>query len=363
MARAGKLIWILALAVLLAHVVALQWLSSQWMEPELLKPLAKPMLTRQIAQQVPAALPLAPPARKRKQPPPALPAAEPVASLPESTRTLPDTSTVVAQLPAPAPPAADPPSTPSENTTPSTPSTPTPTLAAATPTLPPVSSTPAATATASYLDDWPADTRLSYKVSGYFRGELSGDAQVQWLRVKERYEVSINIGIGFLASTTMTSQGEIRREGLHPLAYQETGRGKPRKLTMTDSGIVFSNGNTLQRPQGVQDTASQFVELSQQFASGRTPLAVGSTVSFPMARPGAVDYWTYDVTEKVTLNTPRLGAVEAYHLKPRPLANPRGNITAEMWFAPSLQYLPVRIRINMGDAVNVDLMVEKIEQR
>jgi len=48
--------------------------------------------------------------------------------------------------------------------------------------------------------------------------------------------------------------------------------------------------------------------------------------------------------------------------KPRPLANPRGNITAEMWFAPSLQYLPVRIRVATGDA-HVDLFVEKIEQR
>jgi hypothetical protein len=63
------------------------------------------------------------------------------------------------------------------------------------------------------------------------------------------------------------------------------------------------------------------------------------------------------------LDTTRLGAVEAFHLKPRPIANPRGNITAEMWFAPSLQYLPVRIRVNMGETAYVDLMVDQIEQR
>ena len=54
--------------------------------------------------------------------------------------------------------------------------------------------------------------------------------------------------------------------------------------------------------------------------------------------------------------------VEAFHLKPRPIANPRGNITVEMWFAPSLQYLPVRIRVNMGEETYLDLMVDKIEQ-
>ena len=35
---------------------------------------------------------------------------------------------------------------------------------------------------------------------------------------------------------------------------------------------------------------------------------------------------------------------------------------AELWFAPSLQYLPVRILITQGDNTFVDLIVEKIEQ-
>ena len=34
-----------------------------------------------------------------------------------------------------------------------------------------------------------------------------------------------------------------------------------------------------------------------------------------------------------------------------------------MWFAPALQYLPVRIRVNMGTEAHVDLLVETIEQR
>ena len=47
----------------------------------------------------------------------------------------------------------------------------------------------------------------------------------------------------------------------------------------------------------------------------------------------------------------------------RSIANPRGNITVEMWFAPSLQYLPVRIRVNMGEGTYLELTVVKIEQR
>ena len=122
------------------------------------------------------------------------------------------------------------------------------------------------------------------------------------------------------------------------------------------------NGSRLPRPEGVQDSASQFVALSHRFASASTPMAVGQSVQFWLARPGGADIWTYDVVEMETLATPRLGPIQAFHLKPRPLANPRGPITAEMWFAPTLQYLPVRIKVTLSDEAWVDLMVDKIEQ-
>ena len=41
----------------------------------------------------------------------------------------------------------------------------------------------------------------------------------------------------------------------------------------------------------------------------------------------------------------------------------RNALLAEMWFAPQLQYLPVRIRITQGNDNYIDLMVDTIEQR
>ncbi|HRN77002.1 DUF3108 domain-containing protein, partial [Ottowia sp.] len=117
------------------------------------------------------------------------------------------------------------------------------------------------------------------------------------------------------------------------------------------------------RPASVQDTASQFVELGHRFSSGQVKLEPGAQVHFSMARPGGIDDWVYDVISEETLHLPRLGPVQALHLKPRPLAKPRGPITAEIWYAPSLQYLPVRIRINQGPDTYIDLIVETVEQR
>lgn len=356
MARAPRLIAGLTAAVLLGHWAALQWLASQWAEPLVLRPLAAPMFTRQVARAAPEvrapAEQAVPPARKvplARAVPDAFPA--PAASMPaEQTKTQP----IVEAEPPGAAASAPPPSLAQVL----------PSLAAPTATADLSAGTATATVTASHLDSWPADTRLTYRLGGHYRGPLTGDARVQWQREGGRYQVRVEIDIGFLASVSMTSQGDVLPAGLYPRAYMEQlPRDRVRQATLGEANIGLMNGRMHGRPPGVQDTASQFVELSHQFSTGRAQLVKGGTVSFWMARPGQVDLWTYDIVDEVTLHTPRLGAVQAFHLRPRPLANPRGNITAEMWFAPSLQYLPVRIRVNMGDDVNIDLLVDRIEQR
>jgi hypothetical protein len=223
-------------------------------------------------------------------------------------------------------------------------------------------SAPAAPASAN-LDSWPADTRLSYRLSGWFRGELYGSARVQWQRQDARYQVRVGIDVTPFVSLTLTSQGDVTPQGLSPNAYEELRRSSVRGVRIVDDAVVLRDGRRLPRPLGVQDTASQFVELSHRFASGQERLEVGRSIDVWLARPGGVDLWTYDVVGRQVLRSPDLGPIETFHLKPRPISKPRGNITAEMWFAPSLQYLPVRIRVTMGPETYVDLMVEKIEQR
>ena len=72
------------------------------------------------------------------------------------------------------------------------------------------------------------------------------------------------------------------------------------------------------------------------------------------ARPG--------VTAPVTYGPEIMGQLPAYHLKPRPLANPRNSISTEMWFAPSLQHLPVRIRMALNADTWLDLTVKEVAQ-
>lgn len=221
----------------------------------------------------------------------------------------------------------------------------------------------ASAAKAEAIDRWPVDTRLNYRLGGQFRGgPLFGDARVQWQREGDKYQVRLDVKIQVFGTQVLTSQGEVTPEGLIPRAYEELRPGKRRTAQIGDEVVILDNGRTLPRPPGVQDTASQFVELSQRFATGRDVLAVGRTVTLWLARPGGVDQWIYDIVETEKLRTP-MGPVEAFHLKPRPIPNARGDVTAEMWFAPSLQYLPVRIKVLKGADDYLDLVVDHIEQR
>ena len=348
-AGAGWRLAALLAIVLLVHALALNWLSRQLRQPSLLQPLATPMFTRLLQPEAPAAAP-APPPRK---PAPARRKRAAVTAIASPAGALPPAPAASApELPQPvAQPAQEPASGP-ESTT-----------AAATPPAPEPAQPASAPATAT-LDSWPADTRLNYRLGGQYLGgaQLHGSARVQWQREGDRYQTRVDMVLTGLTSFVMTSQGEVTLQGLLPRVYEEQRASGPRGARLGDDTIALANGRTVPRPAGVQDTASQFVELSHRFATGKDVLEVGRSVSFWMARPGAVDLWTYDIVGKEMLQSPDLGSFEAFHLKPRPIANPRGNITAEMWFAPSLQYLPVRIRVNMGETY-LDLTVVKIEQR
>ncbi len=213
------------------------------------------------------------------------------------------------------------------------------------------------------VPNWPPDTRLTYRLTGNYRGDLSGSAQVQWQRKESKYQVKLDLKLSGFTVVSLTSQGEVSDAGLLVRSYEEDQViGATRRVGFAGDFVQFQDGTQLQRPPAVQDTASQFVELGHRFASGREVLKSGATVSVWLARPGGMDLWIYDVLEEELLPSTEFGPIAAFHLVPRPLAKPRGPITAEMWFAPRLQYLPVRVKITLGDGNFVNLMVDKIEQ-
>lgn len=360
------------LAALLLHMLGVAGIGSQMQTSA--STLAKqndPLFTRTIsAASTPEA---AAPAPVVQTPKPKAP--ERVASLIESTPAQP-TPTVANLEPSPDPSAtiAQTTMTTANVSTEST----TTSIAAITPTSVAQTITTAPTGNTDSLlltGEWPGDTRVSYRLTGYFQGELFGKGEVQWTRSgenNERYQVRVTVEGGGLFELRMTSQGRVSPAGLLPEAFEEYVKRlfqqpRIRPLKLEPLALVLADGSRLPRPaaqpMAVQDSVSQFIDLGHRFTLGRDKLEEGQVIRIWLGRPGGLDEWLYDVGSAETMQLPRIGAVTVHQLKPRPLANPRGTISMSLWLAPSLQYLPAKIRIQLNPEAYAELIAEQLQQR
>jgi hypothetical protein len=355
------------LAALVLHAFGLMGVGSQMKSAgDLVKP-KDPLFTRTIQAaspqaDAPAPIALAPPAPSTA---PSAPTAQrsAVISQPAATQTLAEQAP-----PATAQPEVIPPTVAT--------ATPTETLAELMPAASQTLSSQPAGQTDSLLVTgvWPADTRVSYKLTGYFQGELFGSGQVQWTREggsSERYQVRVTVDAG-LYELRMTSQGRVSVQGLLPEVFEEYSKRvfaapRIRPLKLEAQELILEGNRRLPRPAAeplaVQDTVSQFIDLGHRFTEGRAKLQAGEQVRIWLGRPGGLDEWVYDIGAAETIYLPRIGPVTVHELKPRPLLRPRGTITMSFWLAPSLQYLPAKIRIQLNPQAYAELMADQIQQK
>jgi hypothetical protein len=230
---------------------------------------------------------------------------------------------------------------------------------------PPASDTNSASSDGGF--EWPVSTRLSYHLEGDFRGPVQGWAQVDWLRQGSRYQVHLDVRIAGIVSRRLSSEGLITEQGLQPERYQEETQilfAAPRhRLVRFDAGRVFlANGRQELALPEVQDTASQFVQLSWLFSTQSHRLNVGELIVVPLALPTRMDRWSYTVHAQEDLSLP-VGVVPAFHLKPQRTQARADELTIDTWFAPSLQYLPVRILIRQDAQTFLDLTLSRLPQQ
>ena len=218
--------------------------------------------------------------------------------------------------------------------------------------------------------EWPLSTLLTYRLSGNYRGEVHGNAQVEWIRQGSNYQMHLDVSVGPsfapLISRRMSSDGELTPAGIAPRRYDEQTRvmfAQPRRSTLLFHGdsVTLANGRKETVPVGVQDAASQFVHLTWLFLTGREPLKVGAVIDIPLVLPRRQYLWRYEVLEEQELQTPS-GPLQTWHLKPTKAAG-GGDLSAEVWIAPSLQYLPVRLRIRQDEQTYIDLMLNSPPQQ
>jgi hypothetical protein len=237
---------------------------------------------------------------------------------------------------------------------------------------PPVATAPpVATGASGPAFVWPKATRVTYKVEGYFRGEAYGNAKVEWIKQGERYQVHVDASIGPsfapLGSQRWTSEGVITPEGLAPERFESINKllikSAPAKVVnFSASEVELPSGEKVPKLPGVQDPSSHYIQLAYQFIQHPEKLAVGNVIEVPMAWTRRQEMIFYDVMLEEDLDTP-LGKLHAFKLKPRRMNDTKGDVLAEIWLAPALQYLPIRMYLRQGPENYLDMVMDKAPQQ
>ena len=363
----------LALALLAVVVLALHTLALRGpFAPAALRPSAPPTLvqpldTRLIAAAPVAAPPVRPaaessPARERKPQPPQEPLkfkkkpAETLSERPQEAPDLiaPDTASAVVTTPPDLPSAGTAPSSePSAESSAAAPGAATDAPQAAAPPAG-LQTTPI---TAMAL---PPSVQLNYRMTGSAGGmAYQASAQLDWRNAGSHYDSRISVSAFLLGSRSLESRGEIDAGGLAPLRFADNSRKReqaahfePAKKQITFS----SNAPPAVWLAGAQDRLSVFMQLSGMLAGNPAAFALGTRIAIYTAGPRGAELWTFLVEAEELLQVP-LGELVALKLTSQ-LRNEYDR-RLEIWYAPSLGYLPARFRYTQ---VNQDFIDQQLRE-
>ncbi len=305
------------------------------------------------APTAPVAEPLDTPIRETVEPLPMAAAQEPAASdASETARAAADTG--VGSEPTPA----TPPAPPAPKPEPETPPTPTP---SAGPAQGMAITSPDGTPLASDAPvpvQLPDPARLSFAVTGQAkRFNYSANAELVWRHANGQYQASQEVSLFLLGSRSQTSEGRITDRGLEPSRFNDKARKEQSAQLAFDQNLARFSTGAPDAPiaPGAQDRLSVFLQLSALLAAAPQRYPAGTQISFITVSARRADRWTFRVGETETLELPS-GSTQALRLDK--IAAAGDDQQASLWLAPSMQYLPVRIRLAQDNGDFADLQLK-----
>ena len=185
---------------------------------------------------------------------------------------------------------------------------------------------------------------------------------VRWQSTEDKFEIeSVSQATGLTSLLVRgklieTSTGNITPQGLAPVRYGEkrASRGERAIHFQRDRNVVsFSNRQEeISLPAGVQDRLALRYQLGWLLQATPSLQQVGSVLEVPVATPSGVDRWRMVVQKHEILHT-ETGDFQALYLVREKRADRAYDQSLEVWIAPSVFWLPIRVRI--VDATNRSL--------
>jgi hypothetical protein len=204
----------------------------------------------------------------------------------------------------------------------------------------------------------PPSAHLDYDVQGTAKGiRYQASGELNWTVKDGRYDARMEVRMFLLGSRVQTSVGTLGPEGLRPERFADIRRGERAAHFERDSGrIRFSNNApTVELEPGAQDRLSLFLQLAGLLQA--SPRREGDVIAFQVAGTGGAETWRFEVGPEEVLALPA-GEIAAR----RVVRHPRDtyDTLVEMWFAPSAQHLPVRLRLTQANGDVADQLLRRL---
>lgn len=214
---------------------------------------------------------------------------------------------------------------------------------------------------------WPAEWtyRLQARISGL---RFNINARMEWAANQGQYQAKLRYSVPMLGHRTQTSHGLFTASGLLPQTFVESTSRRQTALDFDwENNVVTRNQEPSAQPlqKDAQDPLSVFFETGLQLAElspnkARPTQRQPTQMTVHVVGIRRAEAWTFRFVGEETLDLPA-GQFNTLHWQ-RPVANDDAKgVTADIWFAPSLGYLPVRIRLaqDNGDVLDQQLSALK----
>jgi hypothetical protein len=203
----------------------------------------------------------------------------------------------------------------------------------------------------------PGSAQLAFDVTGTIRGvAYSAQATLAWALEGERYDARMTVRLPLIGSRVQTSNGRVNTTGLLPERFADKARSERAAHFEHDQQRIRFSNNAPEAAllPGAQDRLSVFLQLAARFNAA--PAAAGQVIELQVAGTGGADLWRFQVGAEETLQLPA-GELRARRLV-REARGPHDS-QVELWLAPSLDHLPVRIRIAQANGDQIDQQLSR----
>ncbi len=208
----------------------------------------------------------------------------------------------------------------------------------------------------------PDSARLKYKVQGKAKGfDYWANADLLWTQDGTQYDARLEVGAFLLGARIQTSHGLLGSEGLMPTRFGDKTRSELAAHFQRDKGVISFSSNAREVPllKGAQDRLSVVLQISSLFAADPERFPIGTMLTFQTVSQREAEIWQFTVEKEELLNLP-YGDMHTLKLQRKPRREFDQHI--ELWLAPDLGYLPVRLRITNANGDAVDQLLSKIEK-